>query len=520
MMPFARAALVTLALAAAASSAGVPALVAQAAPPDSARTRWQSHHSVPVGGQTVEYDATVGRILLQGDGDEPIAEVYYTSYERSGVADVASRPIVFAYNGGPGSSSFWLHMGVMGPRRVRTPSTDHAGPAPYQIQDNPYTLLDVADIVMVDPVGTGLSHPLGDTEGSRFWGIDEDARSLTEFIGRFLSRSGRWNSPKYLLGESYGTTRSAVLASTLQGANIDLNGIVLVSAVLDFRTILFGPSNDLAYVVNLPSYAATAWYLEALPGERPADLPPFLEEVEAFALGEYASALLAGGTLEAGRRSSVLDRLHRYTGLDRGFLERADLRVTAPEFEKELLRDRGLVVGRLDARFTGPTGDLLSQTPGHDPQSTAIRGAYTAAWNTYLRRELGYDGEREYVPSGNVQPWNWEHGQGIGFGLSGTPNVGPDLARALERNPTLEVLLVNGIYDLATPYFAAVWTMDHLGLPPDLRDNIGRVDFEAGHMMYVHEPSLPRWREALTAFIERTSGRAPARVSERPSGAG
>jgi carboxypeptidase C (cathepsin A) len=520
MMPTASAPLLSVALSAVAATAGGSVLAAQTPEPDSARTRWESHHTVRVGAQTVEYDATVGRILLQGDEEKPIAEVFYTAYTRSGVPDLASRPIVFAYNGGPGSSSFWLHMGIMGPRRVRTPTTDHAAPAPYEILDNPFTLLDVADVVMVDPVGTGLSRPLGETEGSRFWGIDEDARSLTEFIGRFLSRSGRWNSPKYLLGESYGTTRSAVLAATLQGANIDLNGIVLVSAVLDFRTILFGPGNDLAYVVNLPSYAATAWYLEALPGERPAELTPFLAEVEAFALGEYASALLAGGNLEAARRDEILERLQGYTGLDPDFLDRADLRVTAPEFEKELLRDRGLVVGRLDARFTGPSGDLLGQTPTHDPQSTAISGAFTAAWNTYLRAELGYDGEREYVPSGNVQPWNWEHGQGIGFGLTGTPNVGPDLARALERNPTLEVLLVNGIYDLATPYFAAVWTMDHLGLPPDLRDNIRRVDFEAGHMMYVHEPSLPRWREALTAFIERTSGRAPARVSERPSGAG
>jgi carboxypeptidase C (cathepsin A) len=297
-----------------------------------------------------------------------------------------------------------------------------------------------------------------------------------------------------------------VLAGTLQRANIDLNGIVLVSAVLDLQTLTFSPGDDLPYVVNLPSYAATAWYLDALPGTRPTELEPFLAEVEAFALGGYATALLAGGTLANADRNRILDRLQAYTGLSRDFLEKANLRVSAPEFEKELLRDRGLVVGRLDSRFTGPTGDLLDRTPSQDPQSSAISGAFAAAWNTYLRGELGYDGEREYVPSGNVRPWNWEHGPAAGFGQTGLTNVGPDLARALERNPKLEVLLVSGLYDLATPYFAAVWTMDHLGLPADLRDNIQRADFEAGHMMYVHEPSLPIWKETLDAFIERTAG--------------
>lgn len=479
----------------------------QAAAPelDTVPEFWRSHHAVRVGGQSVEYDATVGSIILRDDAQQPTGKLYYTSYMRTGVPDPSARPILFAFNGGPGSSSFWLHMGVMGPRRVSTPGTDHMDPAPYAVVDNPATLLDRADIVMIDPIGTGFSHPLGDTPGREFWGIDEDARSITQFIQRFLSAHHRWNSPKYVLGESYGTTRSAVLASTLQGANIDLNGVVLVSAVLDFRTIVFGPGDDLAYITNLPSYAAVAWYHDVLPGERPAELQPFLEEVEGFALGEYATALLRGGLLNDADRARVLDRLHRYTGLSREYLDRADLRVTASEFEKELLRGSGQVVGRLDARFLGPTGDLLAQTAGHDPQSSAISAAYVGAWNSYLRGELGYDGTREYVPSGNVQPWNWERRGGRGFFGAGTPNVGVDLVRALERNPKLEVLLVNGIYDLATPYFAAVWTMDHLGLPPELRDNIARADFEAGHMMYVHEPLLAQWRDTLVEFIERTS---------------
>jgi carboxypeptidase C (cathepsin A) len=482
-------------------------LVGQDAPaPDPAPAHWTTHHSIRVGDQTVEYDATVGSIILRDGDEKAIAEMYYTAYTRSGVTELSHRPVLFAYNGGPGSSSFWLHMGIMGPKRVSTPGTEHAGPAPYEIVDNPSTLLDRTDIVMVDPVGTGFSHPLGDTEGREFWGLSEDGRSITQFIQRFLSQHNRWNSPKYLLGESYGTTRSAVLAPMLQGANIELNGIVLVSTVLDFRTILFAEGDDIAYVTNLPSLAATAWYHDALP-DRPSELRPFLEEVEAFAVGDYATALLEGNELSASHRQQILDRLESYTGLSRDYLNLADLRVSAPEFEAELMRrSGGKVVGRLDARFLGDAEDLLSQTAGRDPQSSAISGAYAAAWNTYLRTELGYDGDREYVPSGNVQPWNWNRAGGPGFGFSGVPNVGPDLARAIRANPNLEVLLVTGLYDLATPYFAAVWTMDHLGLPPDLRDNISRADFEAGHMMYVHEQVLPLWKETLDAFIDRTSG--------------
>ncbi len=481
-----------------------------ATPPEP--SRWQSHHSVRVGGEMVEYDATVGSIILRDGDDKATGEIFYTAYIRSGVADRSRRPIMFSYNGGPGSSSFWLHMGIMGPKRVSTPGTEHSDPAPYVVRDNPFTLLDKTDVVMVDPIGTGFSRPLGDTEGSTFWGVDEDARSLTQFVQRFLSEHGRWNSPKYLLGESYGTMRSALLSSTLQRANIDLNGVVLVSAVLDLQTLIFSPNDDIAYVVNLPSYALTARYLDALPEPAP-DLDSFMAEVEAFALGDYASALLAGNRLDQAERGRVIQRLHRYTGLSTDFIERADMRVTAPEFEKELLRERRQVIGRLDSRFTGPSGDLLARTPDQDPQSSAISAPFAAAWNTYLRDELGYDGTREYVPSGNVQPWNWSHGPNVGFGQTGLTNVGPDLKSALERNPKLEVLLVNGLYDLATPYFAAVWTMDHLGLPPDLRDNIARADFEAGHMMYVHEPVLPLWKETLDAFIDRTSGIA---ASTRP----
>lgn len=480
--------------------------------PEPSPSRWESQHSIAVGGQTVEYDAVVGSVILRDDEEKATAELFYTAYFRTNVPDRARRPVVFAYNGGPGSASFWLHMGIMGPRRVVTPVVGQQAPPPYPLEDNQYTLLDMVDIVMIDPVGTGFSRPVGATEGSTFWGLDEDARSLTQFIRRFLSTYERWNSPRYLLGESYGTTRSAVLARHLQSANIDLNGVVLVSAVLDFNTILFPQGAIVPYIVNVPSYAVTAAYLGALPGGAPDDLDAFMQEVEEWAVTEYAATLLAGSAADPAQRDRAIEQMHRYTGLSREYLAQANLRVSAPEFEQELLRDRGLVVGRLDARFTGPTGDLRDRRPSHDPQSTAISSAYTSAFNSYVRNELGYDGHREYVPSGGVGPWNWDRGSNIGFGLPGIPNVAPDLATAIRRNPRLEVLLINGIYDLATPYFAAVWTMDNLGLAPDLRDNIERADFAAGHMMYVEQELLPQWRQTLEAFIERTSEVGPGRT--------
>ncbi len=474
--------------------------------PDPKPSRWASNHSVVAAGETVAYEAVVASVILRDMEEMPTGELFYTAYFRTNGGDPATRPLVFAYNGGPGSASFWLHMGIMGPRRVVTPNVGQQAPPPYPLVDNPHTLLDIADIVMVDPIGTGFSRPAGDAEGSDFWGIDEDAASLAQFIRRFLSHYNRWNSPRYILGESYGTTRSAVLARHLQSANIDLNGIVLVSAVLDFNTIQFPPGSVTGYVTNVPSYAVTAAYHDMLEGGRPADLEAFMEEVEAWALTDYAQALLAGATLDPAERSRVLRQMHEYTGLGMEYLDKADLRVTAPEFEKELLRDERLAVARLDARFTGPSGDLLETTPGHDAQSSAISSAYTSAFNSYVRDELGYDGEREYVPSGRARGWNWERRSGSGaFFGEWVPNVGPDLASAIERNPRLEVLLVNGIYDLATPYFGAVWTMDQLGLPPDLRDNIAREDFAAGHMMYVEESLLPQWRSALAEFITRTS---------------
>ncbi|MFK7740564.1 MAG: S10 family peptidase [Planctomycetota bacterium] len=467
--------------------------------------RWVSQHTTTIAGQELSYQARVDHIVLRSEDhdDAPTAELWYTAYFRTyNGQPKADRPLIFAYNGGPGSASFWLHMGVLGPRRVVTPNVGQQAPPPYPIEDNAACLLDIADIVMVDPVGTGFSRAIGKATGKDFWGVDEDARSLAQFVRRFLGRHQRWNSPRYLLGESYGTTRSAVLARQLQRSNVDLNGIVLVSAVLDFQTIRFAEGVIVPFVLHVPSYAITSAYHDALPDGRPADLADFQREVEQWALTEYAPAILAGSTLPAARRRQVLEQMHRYTGLSKTFLDRANLRVTAAQYEQELLRDQGLVVGRLDARFTGPTGSALAPQPSHDPQSTAIKSAYTSAFQSYLRQELGYNGEREYVPSGRARPWNWRSGQ-ASFG-GGHVNVATDLAAALRDNPKLEVLLVNGIYDLATPYFAAVWTMDNLHLPSNLRDNIQRADFAAGHMMYVEQSLLKQWRTTLADFVGRT----------------
>ena len=474
--------------------------------PEPKPANWTTSHSMDLRGTKVDYNATVGSIILRDTSEKATAELFYTGYFRTNSDDSTQRPLIFSFNGGPGSASFWLHMGIMGPKRVVTEEVGPQAAPPYEMVDNQFTLLDVADIVMIDPVGTGLSRTAGEAEGKDFWGVDEDAASLTQFIRRFLSQYKRWNSPRYLLGESYGTTRAAVLARHLQRSNIDLNGIVLVSAVLDFATIGFPEGSVIPYVTNVPSYAVTSAYLDALPGGKPADHEAFMKEVEQWAISDYATALLAGSAVDPAHRAKVLEAMHRYTGLSKEYLDKSNLRVSAPEYEQELLRDQGLVVGRLDARFTGPSGDVLSNRPSHDPQSSAISSAYTSIFNTYLRSDLGYDGEREYVPSGMARPWNWERQGGArSFFRGAIPNVAPDLALALTRNPRLEVLLINGIYDLATPYFAAVWTMDSLNLPPNLRDNIERADFAAGHMMYVEESLLEQWRTTLESFVDRTS---------------
>ena len=439
-------------------------------------------------------------MLLKNDKDEPIGSLYYTAYTRTDARDPSQRPIAFVYNGGPGSASAWLHMGAFGPRRIVTTDAAPTPPPPYQIVDNPNSLIDVTDLVFIDPIGTGFSKPVGKGTGKDFWGVDEDAKSLDQFISQYVSRTGRWASPKYLIGESYGTTRSAVLVNRLQRDGMAFNGVVLMSSVLDFETLMFADGHDISYVLYLPSYAATAVYHKVIPA--PADLGAFLTEVRHYAMGEYADALAAGSTLPADRKAAVAKQLAAYTGLSEDYLLKADLRVNLRQYMAELQRARGLVTGRLDSRFTGPLPDLLTENAPGDPQSSAVSGAFTAAINAYLRGELKVETEDRYVLGGGVD-WNWKR-QGQ-RGWASTTYVGSDLAQALVANPNLRVEIENGLYDLATPFFATEYTVDHLeGLSPALRDHITLKYYDAGHMMYLLEPALVKLKQNVARFITNT----------------
>ena len=468
-----------------------------------------TEHTIRIGGQTIAYKATAATMLLKNDSGAPIGSLYYTAYTKNGISDLSQRPISFIYNGGPGSASMWLHMGAYGPKRIVTTEAAPTPPAPYQIVDNENTLLDVTDMVFIDPIGTGFSKPVGKGTGRDFWGVDQDARSITQFIYQYVSRNGRWNSPKYLIGESYGTTRSAVLVNRLQQQeNMDFNGVVLMSSVLDFETLEFAPGHDISYVLYLPSYAATAAYHHMIP--LPANLPAFLDTVRTWAMGPYQDALNKGSSLPAAERGAVLRQLSAYTGLSADYLDKANLRVSLGQFNEELSRSKGMVTGRLDSRFQGPEFDLLSEGMEYDPQSEAISSAFMTAINSYLRDELKFPaGDQRYVGGGAVQPWDWNRqptgrgGRGGGF-FRGATYVGSDLANALVSNPNLKVEVENGYYDMATPFFATEYTMDHLGVSPALRANITLKYYDAGHMMYLHVADLAQLKANVAGFITAT----------------
>ena len=466
-----------------------------------------TQHTIRIGGQTISYKATAATMLLRDTAGAPIGSLYYTAYTRNDVGDASRRPLSFIYNGGPGSASMWLHMGAFGPRRIVTTEAAPTPPPPYQLVDNEGSLIDVTDMVFIDPIGTGFSKPVLKGSGRDFWGVDEDARSLTEFVYQYVSRNGRWNSPKYLIGESYGTTRSAVLVNRLQAReNMDFNGVVLISSVLDFETLQFAPGHDISYVLYLPSYAATAAYHHAIP--QPANLVAFLDTARQWAMGPYLDALNKGSSLPAAERAEVLRRLSAYTGLSQEYQDRANLRVNLAQFNQELNRSKGMVAGRLDSRFLGPEFNLLSERSEYDPQSEAISSAYMTAINSYLRDELRFPaGDQRYSGGGGVQ-WNWNRepqGGGRGGFFRGATYVGSDLANALVSNPNLRVEIENGYYDMATPFFATEYTMDHLGVNPELRSHVTLKYYEAGHMMYVHVPELMRLKANIAAFIGATS---------------
>jgi carboxypeptidase C (cathepsin A) len=492
--------------------------------------------SVTVNGQTIAYQAVAGTLTVgSGDAqdatlgpdgkiladagvdlppkidDQPAtARMFYVAYfKKSAVAE--QRPVMFLYNGGPGSSTMWLHMGSFGPRRVVTTDTKHDAAAPYNLVSNEFSLLDVTDLVFIDAPGTGFSRIFGKDKEKAFLGIDGDAHAFERFIRRFLTKYERWNSPKYLFGESYGTPRSAVLSADLQ--NVDLNGIILLSAILSFDNSIDGPSFnpgvDQAYALGLPTFAASAFYHKKLPTQ-PAALEPFLAEVEQFALGEYLSALMQGSELAEAKKKAVAEKLHNYTGLPVAYLLKANLRVTGGMFTKNLQIDSEMTTGRLDTRYSGPDLDPLSKEAEYDPQSNAISSAYTTAINQYLRKELKYGAQDTYKPSlygdGNFS-WDLRHqqpgGPPAGFQEGGT-NVIPDLAYTMKSNPNMKVMLAGGYYDLATPFFEGMFEMHHLPIPQKLQSNISYHYYPAGHMIYVNEGILKQFHADVAAFIKAT----------------
>jgi carboxypeptidase C (cathepsin A) len=438
----------------------------------------------------------------------PEAGMSYVAYFRGDKED-SHRPITFLYNGGPGSSTVWLHMGAFGPKRVVTADNTHSPAAPYRIIDNEYSLLDASDLVFIDAPGTGFGHLRGADKEKAFYGVDQDAHAFANFIVEFLSRHNRWNSPKYLFGESYGTTRSAALANILQSEkSLDLNGIVLLSQILNFDDSVdqpqFNPGVDLPYVLALPTYTATAWYHHKLP-DQPAALEPLLKEVENFALTDYLQALAAGSALSAERKADIASRLHHYTGLATDYIERADLRVNGGEFEKTLMGS-DVTTGRLDTRFAGPTIDPMSKEADYDPQSAAISSAYVSAFNDYARTVLKFGERKTYKAILDVDKfWDMLHQPpGSTIKVPGPINVMPDLAVAMKRNPNLKVQLNGGYYDLATPYFAAVYELRQLPIQSALQGNIEMHFYTSGHMVYAHEPDLKALHANVAAFIEKT----------------
>jgi len=463
---------------------------------------WTSQHEIKIGGRVVHYTATAGTMQMRNEKDQPIALFGYTAYVANG-PNAKTRPLMFAYNGGPGSASIWLHMGILGPQRAVATDAGFSPNGPFRHIDNEYSIIDETDLVMIDPVGTGFSRPVGEGKGEDFWGVDQDIRSVSDFIVRYVTEHGRWASPKYILGESYGGMRSGgVVLRLLTHHNLAVNGVILVSPFMEMATGFAGLGIDLPHVMYLPTFAATAWYQDAL-AEKPSDFDAFMKEVEEFAYREYAPALLEGGRLDTAQRRAVIAKLARFTGLSEDYWDKANLRIDENQFAKELLRDQGETVGRVDSRFTGESINLLAEKAFYDPMTAAIGPPFLAAFMDYYRSDLGVETDREYVISAELwKDWDWQHAQpGLnGFKLP-FPNTLVDLSLAMKQNPSMQVLIQQGYFDLATPFLATKYYIDQLDITPQLRNNVRLELYEAGHMMYIHQPSMAKFKKVLADFI-------------------
>ncbi|HEY8661699.1 MAG TPA: hypothetical protein VIL78_21870 [Hanamia sp.] len=465
--------------------------------------------SVMVEGNRINYQAVAGTLILKNKNDTPTISISYIAYFKDGDKDAAQRPITFIYNGGPGSSTIWLHMGAWGPQRVFLNDSSRTK-APYKTVNNDYSLLDASDLVFIDAPGTGFGEVItkelgGAGEPKDFFGIDQDGHAFASFITQFISEYNRWNSPKYLFGESYGTFRSAVVSNLLQSEdNVSLNGVILLSQLLTYENMSdaanLHPGNDLPYILALPSFAATAWYHHKLSNQT-AQLEPFLKEVEHFATNEYTLALGKGSLLDSVSFNQIAEKLHNYTGLPVNYIRKANLRVSGPQFEQTLLGTDNEITGRLDARFSGDAIDPLSETAQYDPMDSYIDAAFTATFNNYVRTQLKFGAELKYKIFGQVNPWDFRPKKGDD-GMF--PNVMPDLAHAMIYNPEMKVMLNMGYFDLGTPYFEGMYEMHHLPMPASLQKNIEYDLYYSGHMVYLHPESLKKLHDNVVKFINKT----------------
>ncbi len=469
-------------------------------PPESSTI---THHVWKASGTPVSHTATAGNLVIHDDDDKPYGSVFYVAYTEEG-ANESTRPVTFLYNGGPGAATIWLHMGSVGPVRVVTASPDATGAPPYKLVPNEYSLLGETDLVFIDAVGTGFSKPVGKATEKDFAGTDEDVKAFERFVERYITVNKRWNSPKYLMGESYGTTRSAALADALQEKGIELNGVVLISSILNYGVRVSG--YDTEPIVYLPSYAAIAWFHNKL-AQKPADLKSFLEEVRRYARGPYAEALAQGDMLSDAEKDAVAQRLSGYTGLSVGYLKQTNLRISPFRFRKELLRGEREITGRYDARFEGTDTDAAGETPDYDPSDTGISGAFIAAFHDYLSHDLNDTTADTYYVSGPKvnESWDWKHkGPGRGRQMQ-LPYVAGDLADAMRKNPKLKVFSANGYFDLATPFFSTEYDLSHMYLEPKLRGNVEFGYYPAGHMIYLNVEALKEFRDDMNRFYAETA---------------
>jgi carboxypeptidase C (cathepsin A) len=463
-------------------------------------TKAETQHSIVLNGEKIDYTVTTGTIILKEEdveeGEKQKASIFYIAYTKDN--SKADRPVTFSFNGGPGSSSVWLHLGLVGPKRVRMEDEGHPLGPPYELVDNEFSLFDKSDLVFIDPVSTGYSRPVPKEQPEQFHNVKKDIESVGEFIRVWTTRNKRWASPKFLIGESYGTTRAAGLAGYLhQRHGMYLNGVMLVSSILNFITARFDEGNDLPYILFLPSYAATAWYHKKLSEDLQEDLEKTVQEAREFAMNEYTLALMKGNELKGAERQKIIDKLARLTGLSKLYIKGTNLRINIHRFCKELLRDEGVTIGRLDSRFKGFDRDNVGETHEIDPSYAAILGPYTATLYDYLRRDLGYETDLPYeILKSLYQSWKFDNFQ------NHYVNTGKDLRLGFQLHPGLKVIVCNGYFDLATPFLATEYTFNHIPLPVEQQKNIRMTYYQAGHMMYLHKPSLEMLAKDLRNFIK------------------